>query len=179
MNFRRQVPLLIALLANGILWLLVMELNHVLAIWSLAVMLPVAFVLFAGLNLQYWPGFFVAVLSGLMQDAVLPISHGYFILVLPIIHLVIHLLRGKLHKTGGLDSVILAQSLNLSAILLLGILFSYRTEVDWIRNLPRFLVEVLLSQLFLLVGGGYFLELQRKLTAMLGVEFPDKEAQPG
>ena len=55
MHFRRHIPLLIALFANGLLWLILTELNHHLAIWSLTILIPAAFVLYAGLNLRFAP----------------------------------------------------------------------------------------------------------------------------
>ena len=59
MHIRRHIPLLVALIANNILWLILTELNHYLSIWSLYILTPALFVLYPALNLSYRKGLLI------------------------------------------------------------------------------------------------------------------------
>ena len=168
MHPRQHIPLLITLLANGFLWLALTELNHHLASWSLTILLPASFVLFAGLNLRYVQGLIACLLTGLLQDAALPVPQGFFTLALPTLHLVIHRLRSKLHKKGGLGTILLAQVLNITVLLLLTIILGGGLTGSITRHLPSILTQILLSQFLLLIVSFYFLEIQRKLATLAG-----------
>ncbi len=178
MYFRRHIPLLIALLANGLLWLILTELNHHLACLSLTILIPAAFVLYAGLNLRFAAGMTACLLAGFLQDAALPFSpHGFFTLTLPTLHLAFYRLRGKLHREGGLDTVLLAQILNLVTILVLAIYLGRGLNGGITRHLPALLLQTLLAQVLLFCIGGYFLETQRRLAKYLNPEPMDEEAR--
>ena len=170
MHPRQYKPLLIALLANGFLSLALTELNHHLAGWSITLLLPAAFVLFAGLNLSYLHGLTACMLTGLLHDAALPVPDGFFTLTLPTLHLAFHRFRSKLHKKGGLGTALLAQVLNFGALILLAISLSYERE-SILSHLPSVLMQVFLSQILLLLIGLYFLEFQRKLVTLTGAGF--------
>ena len=170
MHPRQYKPLLIALLANGFLSLALTELNHHLAGWSITLLLPAAFVLFAGLNLSYRQGLTACILTGLLHDAALPVPDGFFTLTLPTLHLAFHRFRSKLHKKGGLGTALLAQVLNFGALILLAISLSYERE-SILSHFPSVLMQVFLSQILLLLIGLYFLEIQRKLVTLTGAGF--------
>jgi hypothetical protein len=173
MHPRQYKPLIIALLANGFLWLALTELNHHLAGWSITLLLPAAFVLFAGLNLGYLQGLTACMLTGLLQDAALPVPYGFFTLALPTLHLAFHRLRSKLHKKGGFGTILLAQVLNFGVLILLAISLSYELTESIVRHLPLILLQVFLSQILLFLIGLYFLEIQRKLATLAGAGLVD------
>jgi hypothetical protein len=176
MHPRRYKPLLIALLANGFLSLALTELNHHLAGWSITLLLPAAFVLFAGLNLSYRQGLTACILTGLLHDAALPVPDGFFTLTLPTLHLAFHRFRSKLHKKGGLGTALLAQVLNFGVLILLAISLSSELGESIVSHLPSILLHVLLSQILLLIIGLYFLETQRKLATLTRTGFAEAQA---
>tara|TARA_A100001037_G_C15061543_1_gene595020 strand:+ start:348 stop:890 length:543 start_codon:yes stop_codon:yes gene_type:complete len=178
MHLRRAIPLLIALMANGMFSLLLMEINHSLAPWSLHLLLPAVFVLYPALNLSYRAGLTACLLTGLLQDAALPLSpHGFFTLALPTLHLIIHRLRHKLHREGGLDSVLLAQLLNLATLLVLTAMLSPAQPGGLPAHLPALLFQILLAQVLLFLVGSYFLDIQRRLGKLF-LNKPREEEAP-
>ncbi len=177
MHPRQYKPLLIALLANGFLSLALTELNHHLAGWSITLLLPAAFVIFAGLNLGYLQGLIACMLTGLLHDAALPVPDGFFTLALPTLHLAFHRFRSKLHKKGGLGTVLLAQVLNFGVLILLAIFLSYELTESIVRHLPSILLQVFLSQILLFLIGLYFLEIQRKLVTLTGAGFVEAKGR--
>ena len=171
MHPRRLIPILIALVANAVLGLILQEINHYLSIFSLQILLPVCFVLYAGLNISYYPGLLISLFAGLLQDAALPTPPGYFMIALPILHLVIHRLSPKLHKEGGIDSIFLTQILNLLLMLHLAFLFHQQFPSSF---LPSFL-QIMASQLLLLLVGPTHLAIQVAVSAALGSEVNEEE----
>lgn len=177
MHLRRHIPLLIALIANNILWLILTELNHYLSIWSLYIMTPALFVLYPALNLSYRKGLLISLLTGLLQDSALPLSsNGFFTLALPTLHLITFRLRDKLHREGGLDTVLLLQVINLITLLVLTVLLSPSQLGGLSAHFLALLLQVLISQLFILVTGNYFLGLQRRLGKVFFKEVREEEA---
>ena len=177
MHLRRNLPPLIALLANMGLWLLLIEINHYLALKSLHILVPALFVLYPGLNLGHIKGLVVCLFTGLIQDAALPLpSHDFFTLALPTLHLIIHRLRGKLHREGGLDTALLAQLLNLATLLILTAILSPSLPGGIAAHLPALLLQILLSQILLFALGSYFLNLQRRLDKVFLSNTKDEEA---
>jgi small basic protein len=173
MHPRRHIPIPIALLANAILGLILIEANHYLSGFSLQAIIPASFVLYAGLCMSYLPGLFVCIVSGLMMDASIPTPPGYFLITLPILQLVIHRLRPKLHREGGLDSILITQFLNLLVLLHLSFLYHQQAPI------PLFLsfIQILTSQTLLLVILPTHLAIQIALSSALGIDVNEEEAK--
>jgi len=173
MHPRRHIPTLIALVANAFLGMLLLEINHHLSAISVQVLIPASFVLFAGLSLTYPSGLLVCIVAGIMQDAALPTPPGYFTLALPILHFVLYRLSPKLHKEGGLDSLLITQALNLLVLLHLSFHFSQQYHTP----LLPIILQILASQLLLLITAPTLLALQIALSTYLGVEVTDEETR--
>lgn len=150
-----------------------MEINHHLSAISLQVLIPASFVLFAGLSLPYFSGLLVCIVAGIMQDATLPTPPGYFTLALPILHIVLHRLSPKLHKEGGLDSILITQALNLLILMHLAFHFSQQYHTPFLS----IILQILASQLLLLITAPTHLALQIALSTHLGVEITDEETR--
>ena len=173
MHPRRHIPILIALVANAILGLILIEVNHHLSAFALQAIIPASFVLYAGLCMSYLPGLIVCTLSGLMLDASIPTPPGYFLIALPIMQIVIHRLRPKLHKEGGIDSILITQLLNLIALLHLSFIYHQQAPIPVFSSF----VQILASQTLLLVIVPTHLAIQIALSSALGIEANDEEAK--
>ena len=177
MLLRQYKGFLIAMLANGFLSLALTELNHHLAGWSITLLIPAIFVLYAGLTLDYLQGLTVCLLTGLFHDAALPVPEGFFTLTLPTLHLIFHHFRSKLHKKGGLGTILLAQTLNLGTLILLHISLSSGLTESIVRHLPLILLQLFLSQLLLFLIGLYFLDIQRKAVTLTRARFVEAKGR--
>ncbi len=173
MNPRRHIPILIAIVANAVLGLILIEVNHHLSVISLQALVPASFVLYAGLCMSYLPGLIVVSVAGLMLDAVIPTPGGYFLVALPILQIIIHRLSPKLHKEGGIDSILITQLLNLLVLLHLAFLFHKQAPVPIFSTF----IQILASQLLLLLLVPTHLSIQIALSTALGIEVNDEEAK--
>lgn len=173
MHPRRHFPTLIALLANGVLSLCIAELNHYASVCSIQLLLPACFILYPGLCLGYFQGLVVCVISGLMLDSAIPAPESFFSILLPIQHLILHRVSPKLHKEGGLDSFLLAQVLNFIPLLYLAVHFSRQFPTPFLANF----LQILASQVTLLVLAPLHLASQVALSSYLGIDLNDEEAR--
>lgn len=162
---------MIALVANAFLGLILIEINHHMSLLSLQLLIPASFVLYAGLNMRYGPGLFVCIIAGLMQDAAVSTPYGYFTITLPVIHFVLHRLSPKLHKDGGVDSILITQGLNLIVLLHL----SFHFQQEYPGSFLSVFIQVIASQLLLLLVGPAHLAVQIALSTAFGVEANDEE----
>ena len=180
MHVRRHIPFIVALLANGALAIFLAELNHFASRFSIQLLLPACFILYPGLCLGYSQGLLVSFLAGICLDASIPPLgedpddfFSYFTVALPLFHLVIHRISPKLHKEGGLDSLLLAQALNLLLLLHLAFGFSRHFHSPLLSNF----LQILLSQTALLLIAPIHLALQIAVTAFLGIDANDEDAR--
>lgn len=168
---------ILVVLANLLLILLVAELNHFLAIWSLHVYLVGLLMIFAVLNLKLKESLLANGLTGLFLEVTSPLPFGTIFLLIVVCHTVAFSLRGNFSR-GNLRSVLtVAASLNVTLMLVLGILS--------VREVPspgiywaRIGVDALLSTVALAAVAPWFLSLQSTALAFVGLN-PDAEAQEG
>lgn len=181
MHVRRHIPFIVALLANGALAIFLAELNHFTSRYSLQLLLPACFILYPGLCMGYSQGLILSILAGMCLDASIPPLgedpddfFSYFTVALPLLHLIIHRISPKLHKEGGLDSLLLAQVLNLALLLHLAFDFSRHFHSPFLSNL----LQILLSQAALLLVAPIHLALQIAFTAFFGIDVNDEDTRP-
>lgn len=172
----RHIRWIIVLLTNLILILLVAELNHGLAIWSLHVYLGGLFLTFSSLHLSLKQGLLATGATGLMLDSTNPLPFGSTFILFLICHVVVFSLRGNFARSNLRTEVVLALSLNLVLMLSYGLLAAGGTpypSIYWTR--------IAWDLLFSLVGvallAPWFFALQRTALGFVGVDLEAEQRE--
>jgi rod shape-determining protein MreD len=150
---------LIALLANLLLWWLVGTANHYLANFGVHLYVGGLFVVYAALRLDRKHGLIAVVLTGLMVDAAEPVPFGTSLVLLGLVHATLLYGRQRLPREGAVFATVVALFSNLFLTVALSFLLvgaNPRPGEAWLR----IFVDLLASQLVLLVITPWFLALQ-------------------
>jgi rod shape-determining protein MreD len=167
---RKQDPRwLIVFLANLLLWWLVGVLNHHLQrfsfLWldrvSLHLYVGGLFVVYSALRLDHKHGLIAIVLTGLSIDALEPVPYGTSMILLGFVHATLLYGRRRFPREGAVFGIVVALFANLFLMIALSFLLvgaNPRPGSAWLR----IFVDLLASQLFLLVITPWFLALQER-----------------
>jgi len=155
---------LIILLANLLLWWLVALANNYLANWSVHLYLGGLVVVFSALRLDPRHGLAATLLTGLCYDALEPVPFGASMILLGLVHATLVYGRQRFPREGAVFGIVVALLANLFLIIALSFLLigaSPRPGDAWLR----IFVDLLASQLVILVVTPWFLELQNQALA--------------
>jgi cell shape-determining protein MreD len=161
----RQVLVLLA--CTGGLAALVGQLNHVLSPLALTVTLPGLLVAFAALRLPPGAGLSAALLTGLWLDASAPVAFGRHAALLGLAFCFVYRVRARLPREETLVGVVVALFVNLALFVVLAFLDLGKLPDPAAGGL-RLLADLVVSQLFTVLIGPWFLAFQRQALELTG-----------
>ncbi|MFT3831185.1 MAG: hypothetical protein QM691_15925 [Opitutaceae bacterium] len=167
----------VIVLANAVLVFLEGQVNHYLAHAPVSVYLCGLALPVAGLRLRFRPGLIAMFLTGLVIDAVRPTPFGSTALLLATLFTAWHSIRARLPRDGVAPPLVGALVANLVLFfaqpLLLGPAVATGTTAG------RVLMDLLLSQVGVMLLGTWFFALQEQALLLRGVDLAEEARQPG
>jgi len=140
---------------------IVAQLNHVLTGWGVYLWIGGLFITHPALGVSARAGFAAALLGGLLLDAATPVTFGTHALLFAVGHALVFRLRDRIPRDETAPRVALALIANLVLFLVFTFLQSRHLPAD-APHWPRVLVDLLCSQLFILVAAPWFFALQAR-----------------
>ncbi|MEO6995583.1 MAG: hypothetical protein ABI273_18405 [Lacunisphaera sp.] len=164
---------LVVLLANLLVWWLVGIANNYLSrfsfLWmdycSIHLYLGGLFVVYPALHLSRPQGWIAIVLTGLMMDALQPVPFGTEMLLLGLVYATLLYGRRRFPREGAVFGIVVALFANLFLVIALSFLLvgaDPRPGEAWLR----IFVDLLASQLVILIITPWFLALQERSMAI-------------
>lgn len=157
-------PWLVILLTLLLLWALVAQLNHYLAVWHIYVFLGALFVTFAALHLTWRDGMILALFGGLLCDANSGAPFGAHLLFFATLQTVLFHFRSRLRETHPLTRTVVAFLANLLLFVALSAVMAAAHPVI-LQSWPRLLLDLLASQLLLALAAPWFFAIQDRALA--------------
>ena len=166
---RKQDPRwLLVFAANLLLWWLVGLANDYLSRHSLHLYVGGLFVVYASLQLDRKHGLIAIVLTGLMFDAAEPVPFGTSLFLFGLIHATLLYGRRQFPREGAVFGIVVAQLANLFLFIALSFLL-VGANPDPAGAWLRLFVDLLASQLAILLIAPWFLALQQRTMEMLRI----------
>ena len=162
-----RVPLIV-LLGNVLLWTIVSQLNHYLAVWNVSLFTGGLCVAFAVLRLPAREGYRALFLTGLWFDAAAPVPFGLHTLLFLFAHAVVSLFRSQLARDETMIGLLVAAFANLGMIVALTVALLHRNPALW-ELWPRLSVDSLLSFCAVLLLGPWYFAWQEHLLRYAGI----------
>ncbi len=159
-------PNLITFLTQLLLWALLSQINHYLAVWHLYIFAGSLFVTLTALRLPLRNGIYATLFAGLLCDANTPVPFGTHMLLFGLTHALVVKIRASIPGEQTTMQVIIAFVANIALYLALTIILA-AGPLQLGPVLPRLLWDLLVSQLVLLLIAPWFFSLQ---TSLLGLE---------
>jgi rod shape-determining protein MreD len=159
---------LIAFLANLLLCWLVGLANNCLAGAAVHLYVGGLFVVYPALRLDRKHGLIAIVLTGLLVDATAPVPYGTSMLLLGLVHATLLYGRQRFPREGAVFGIVVALLANLFLVIALSFLLvgaNPRPGSAWLRVF----VDLLASQLFLVLITPWFLALQDRAMALAAI----------
>jgi len=153
---------LLTFLTLLVLWAVVSQTNHYLAVWHLHVFAGALYVTFAALRLKPRSGLIVAMLGGLLCDANTPVPFGTHTLLFTICHALIFKFRHRIPADQTASQVIIALIANAGLFFALSVVLAMGNFAMG-TMLPRLLLDLLISQLFVGLISPWFFALQTRI----------------
>lgn len=167
---------IVIVLANALLVFLGSQLNHHLATLPVSVFLFGLCLPVAGLRLRFRPGLIAMVVSGLVLDATRPVPFGSSALLLAALFTCWHAVRARLPRTGTTPAVVGALLANVVLFLAQPLLVPGALAG---ATASRILVDLLLSEVAIVVIGPWFFALQEQALMLRGVNLNEEARAPG
>ncbi len=168
---------IVIVLANAFLVFLGGQLNHHLAPLACSVFLSGLCLPVAGLHLRLRPGLIATFLSGLVLDAARPVPFGSSALLLATLFTCWHGMRARLPREGVAPGVVGASAANLVLFGAQPLLLGADTVAGVTWN--RIAVDLLASQVAIVVLGPWFFALQEQALLLRGVNLAEEAREPG
>jgi hypothetical protein len=156
---------LIVFAANLLLWWLVGLANSYLAGFAVHLYVGGLFIVYASLQLDRKHGLIAIALTGLMFDAAEPVPFGTSLLLFGLIHATLLYGRRQFPREGAVFGIVVAQLANLFLFIALSFLLvgaNPRPADAWLR----LFVDLLASQLVILLVAPWFLALQARVMEL-------------
>jgi hypothetical protein len=155
---RRTLILFATLL---ILWTVLAQLNHALTAWRIYLFAGALFVAFTALTQPPRAGFAATMLGGLICDANTPVPFGTHTLLFAAAHLTLFYVRERVPRDDNIAAITVVLLTNLALFLVFSFLQIHRSPAPaavW----PRLIVDLMCSQIFLVLITPWFFALQAR-----------------
>lgn len=169
---------IVIVLANGLLVFVGGQLNHYLAHLPVSLFLYGLCLPVAGLRLRFRPGFIAMFLSGLVIDAARPVPFGSTALLLSALFTGWHAVRTRLPREGVAAAVLGALLANVVIFLAQPLLLGPSVALAS-TTASRVLVDLLCSQVAIVLLGPWFCALQEQALLLRGVNLAEEARAPG
>jgi rod shape-determining protein MreD len=147
-----------------LLWTLIAQVNHYLAVWHTYVFVGALYVTFSALRLPPRTGTIVTVLGGLLCDGNTPVPFGTHVLLFLTAHVLIQNARARIPVDQTVTQVVIALLTNLGLYLAFALFMAVHQPAPgsmW----PRQLMDLLVSQVLLVVIAPWFFSLQTRVLS--------------
>lgn len=161
-------PSLIVLACCMVLWVCVGQLNHYLAPIHLSVFAGGLLVTFPALRLEFRIGWWTSLLVGLLIDSSTAVAFGFHGLLFVAAHVGIFNLRGRFPREENVFGVVVALLANLTLFLVITGSLIHRSPTPF-EMLPRFSLDLLASEVLVLIAAPWFFALQERSLEVGGV----------
>ena len=155
-----------------LLWAIVAQLNDVLSGVRVYVFAGALFVAFTALTQPRRAGLIAVMLAGLICDANAPVSFGTHMLLFAVAHFTLFHIRERVPREDNVSAIVVVLLTNLALFLV----FSFTQIHDspfpgaiW----PRLIVDLVCSQLFLVLATPWYFALQAGALALARVPRDD------
>ncbi len=152
-----------------VLWVLVAQVNHLLAETQVYLFIGGLFVAYAALALPLRDGLAAVLLGGLLFDSGAPVPFGTHALLFAAVHAIVFNIRDRLPRDETVARVIVALLANLGLFLALSFALIGRGPAPgtaW----PRLIIDLACSQVFLALLAPWFFALQSRALVLTGAE---------
>ncbi len=156
---------LLTFLSLLLLWVLLAQINHYLAVWHLHLFVGALYVTFSALRLPARGGLLITILAGLLCDANSPVPFGTHMVLFAIAHVLIFKARFRIPAEHSTTQVVVALLANFGLYITVTIILVIGTPMIG-RMWPRLIFDLLLSQLCLLLIGPWFFALQARILEL-------------
>ena len=151
-----------------VLWVGISELNHYLAPIHLSLFAGGLLVTFAALRLDFRAGWWSSLLVGLLIDSSTAVAFGFHGLIFVIAHVGIFNLRGRFPREENSFGVFVALLANLALFVVITASLIHRMPSPF-EMLPRLALDLLASELLVLLVAPWFFALQEHTLELAGV----------
>jgi rod shape-determining protein MreD len=151
-----------------LLWICVAQLNHALSNVRVYVFVGALFVVFAALTQPLRAGLIATLLGGLVCDANAPVALGTHTLLFAAAHVTLFHLRDRVPRDDNISAIIVALLTNLALFLVFSVTQIHHSPAPaaaWMR----LIVDLLCSQLVLVLVTPWFFALQAQALALVHV----------
>lgn len=144
-----------------LLWAIVAQVNHILSDYRVYVFAGALFVSFAAVTQPLRSGLFASCTGGLICDANSPVAFGTHLLLFAAAHTIIYRVRDRVPQDDNIAITVVTLLANLALFLVFSFAQIHASPAPaavW----PRLLMDLLCSQVFLLVVTPWFFALQAR-----------------
>jgi cell shape-determining protein MreD len=148
-----------------LLWTVFTQLNHALTSWRIYLFGGALFVAFAALTQPFRAGLVATMLAGLVCDANAPVVFGTHTLLFAAAHVALFHVHERVPRDDNIGAIIVVLLTNLALFLVFSFLQIHKSPAPaavW----PRLIVDLLCSQIFLVVITPWFFALQTRALAL-------------
>jgi rod shape-determining protein MreD len=156
---------LLTFLSLLLLWVIVTQFNHYLAVWHLHLFAGALYVTFSALRLPARGGLVISALAGLLCDANTAVPFGTHLLLFSVAHALMSKAHHRIPSEHPTTQLVIALITNLGLYTALAVVMTINTPLlggMW----PRMLFDLLLSQLFIVLVGPWFFALQSRILLL-------------
>lgn len=158
---------IVIFLSMLLLWLLVVQLNHYLAVWRIYLFAGGLLVTFAALRLPLRSGLLVTGAVSLLAETGTGLTPGTHLVLLCAAHALIYHVRDRVPRDQTITRVLIALLANLALFLLLSILLVGRGPAP-AEMWPRLIFDLVCSQVFIALAAPWFFAFQEKALELAG-----------
>jgi len=151
-----------------VLWVCVSQLNHYLAPLHLSLFVGGLLVSFSALRLDFRAGWWASLLIGLLIDSSSAVAFGFHGLIFVAAHVGIFNLRGRFPREETVFGLVVALLANLALFIVVTASLIHRSPAPF-DMLPRLFLDLLASELVVLLVAPWFFSLQEHTLELVGV----------
>jgi len=159
-----------------VLWVCVSQLNHYLAPLHLSVFAGGMLVSFSALRLGFREGWWASFLIGLLIDSSAAVPFGFHALFFAAAHVAVYHFRGRFPREETSFNVVVALLVNLVLFIVITVSLIHRSPAP-AEMIPRLLIDLLASEMFVLVCSPWSFALQERSLELCGISL--RRAQRG
>lgn len=155
---KRQI--LIVFFTLLVIYVIIVQLNNSLSLFSIHLSLDSLYLLFPGLYMMFWPGYIIVAIIALIVDALLPLPFGTSLLLYSMGYLLIRQFNTRLRKENRTHVMLIAISINSIYMLFITLIMGGSSFSDgnyWLR----FLTDLSVSGLVLIIIAPTILDIQK------------------
>jgi rod shape-determining protein MreD len=156
---------LLTFLSLLLLWAIVTQVNHYLAVWHLHLFAGALYVTFAALRLPARGGLLISALAGLICDANTAVPFGTHLILFTVAHALISKAHHRIPSEHPGTQLVIALITNFGLYAALASVMIVGTPLLG-KMWPRMILDLLLSQLFLVLVGPWFFALQSRILLL-------------